>query len=63
MPFASISGIAWIGLANAALGLAVFLCFAQIAGAAVYEFAARARARARIIRDADAAVRTLLCGR
>ena len=58
----STSQTTWLNLTNAALGLAVLACAALIVGAVVYEFAGRALSRARIIRDADAAVRSLLGG-
>jgi hypothetical protein len=53
----------WLNLTNGVLGIAVLLCCALIAGSVVYEFTVRANCRARIIRNADAAVRALLQGR
>ncbi|HEY1205220.1 MAG: hypothetical protein ABSH46_11015 [Bryobacteraceae bacterium] len=60
---ASGPGTAWLNLTNGALGLAVLLCCGLIMGSAVYEFTARARGRAHIMRHADAAVHALLHGR
>jgi len=59
---ANAAGTGWLNLTNGALGAAVLLCVGLIAGSAAYEFAARARQRAHIIRHADAAVRELLHG-
>ncbi len=56
------SSTTWLNLANGALGLAVVLCGALILGSVVYEFTVRARCRASIIRNADAAVRALFDG-
>lgn len=54
---------AWLNLANGALGIAVLLCCGLIVGSAAYEFTAKARGRAHIMRHADAAVHALLRGR
>lgn len=62
MPYSLISETAWLNLTNGALGIAVLGCLALIAGSIAYEFTIRARRRAYIIQNADAAVRALLRG-
>jgi len=54
---------AWLNLTNAMLGIAVLLCCALIAGAAIHELTTRASGRAHIMRHADAELHALLHGR
>ncbi len=61
--FASGPETVWLNVANGALGIAVLLFCGLIVGSAVYEFTARARGRAHIMRHADTAVHALLHGR
>ena len=58
-----VPGTGWLTIANGALGAGVLLCLGLVAGSVAYEFVVRARLRAHIIRNADAAVRALLNGR